>query len=221
MRILNPVTKATPKASRRAHTQCSHSPTAVAALVEGSGKQHQELPMAPRRATGSTCKPHQNCNGNYMLTDSQHVLPIAAWSTKRNPMGMPRNMPREPRGDQPGATEAPPTEGHGSGGAVTFCRGAPERPPGGVRWSQGTSGKPSGARKQSKNKCPEPPRKQTSHRHLSKSYFGAQRSPKKAPKRPQSRPGAGPIDPQRPQQAPPNRQRAARTPKKTNSWTPY
>ena len=63
-----------------------------------------------------------------MPTDRQHVLPTHALSTSGTPMGMAKRMPKEPRGDQAEATEATPTEGHGRGGAVTFCGRGPRSP---------------------------------------------------------------------------------------------
>ena len=41
-----------------------------------------------------------------MLTNRQHVLPTQAPSTNESTMGMPQNMPKEPKQGQPGATEA-------------------------------------------------------------------------------------------------------------------
>ena len=49
-----------------------------------------------------------------MLTRRQHVLPTHAQSTNESTMGMPQDMPKEPRRGQPGAKEN---------------RGHPKRPP--------------------------------------------------------------------------------------------
>ena len=65
----------------------------------GARETSPSPPRPPERAPESTYEPPLHTSGNHMLTDTQHVLPPSGPEHKRDPMGMPRSMPKEPRGN--------------------------------------------------------------------------------------------------------------------------